>query len=71
MNGDAQCVICYRIIWQKTLFNIRRHYSSCHCNYDKLSGADRTLKLLELKADLFLNLWLMKLIFKITVVHLY
>lgn len=53
MNGDAQCVICYRIIWQKTLFNIRRHYSSCHCNYDKLSGADRTLKLLELKADFF------------------
>lgn len=54
MNGDAQCVICYSIIRKQTYY-LRKHYYSCHGNYNNLTGGDRSLKLFELKAAFFLK----------------
>lgn len=55
MDDDAQCLICNKIISEKSLYYIKRHYDSCHGNINKLNNSDRTLLLLELKAKFFLT----------------
>lgn len=64
MDGEAQCVIYYHVISNKGLFCLRRHYYSCHENYDNLSGGDWSLKLFQLRAEFFL-----KFIFDETNIH--
>ena len=52
-NSKAHCLICHISISTMKEYNISRHYQNKHSSqYDKFKDQLRTMKLLELKAQL-------------------
>ena len=52
-RGNSDCLICNEMFVLFKNFKVKRHYQTKHANtYDKLTGSDRSEKVMQLQADL-------------------
>lgn len=51
-ENQAICVICNTVLAVLKEYNLRRHYNSCHANYDQHTGRERQEKYASLAQNL-------------------
>jgi len=51
------CLVCHYVACRFTFDVIKRHYQLCHGGYDEIKGRERDLKILEIQANTFFNIY--------------